>query len=90
MDSRDLPSKKPERRPYEPAAEELDDGYWSRPTLLSWYSSLGGRGRLAWFGGILVGANLVSLIFGFYWPRMLIVGAALLIGSLFIPSSSED
>ena len=84
----DDPFKKPTRRPYEP--KDNDDGYWTRPTLLDRFSNLGFKGNLIWFGGILVTANLISLIFGFYWPRMLILGGAALLVGLLVPRSVSN
>lgn len=88
VEEKEHPLEKPTRRPYDPAAGE--EGYWSRPTLLGWYSGLGAKGKLAWFGGILVGANGVALLFGFFWPRILILGGALLLVGLLMPRSSDD
>jgi hypothetical protein len=82
------PLKPPTRCPYEPKAD--DDGYWSRPTLLSWYGSLGIRGRLAWVGGIFTAVNCIAYFFGFFWPRMLIVGVTALVVSLLLPRSLDE
>lgn len=82
------PLKRPPRRPYEPKAD--DDGYWTRPSLLSWYSNLGIRGKLAWVGGIFTAANGIAFFFGFYWPRMLIVGVVALVVGLLLPRSVDE
>ena len=82
------PLKRPPRRPYEPKAD--DDGYWSKPSFLSWYSSLGIRGRLVWAGGIFTAVNAISFFFGFFWPRMFFGGLAALLIGLLLPSSVDE
>jgi hypothetical protein len=88
MSPNEDPLKPPPRRPYEPRDD--DNPYWGRPSLLGWYGGLGMRGKLAWFGGILTAANGGAFLFGFYWPRMLILGIAALLASLLLPSSMDD
>lgn len=52
--------------------------------MLDWYSSLGMKGRLVYFGAILVAFNAVTWFFGFYFPKMLCVGGASLVIGLVI------
>ena len=88
MSSEDDSSDKPKQRPWEARTE--DNSYWGRPNLLSRFSSMGLRGRLAWIGGVALAANGVALIFGFFWPRMLIAGIAVLLVALLLPASADD
>jgi len=80
--------------PYEPPNSEIraskplkqETPLWARRTILDWYSSLGTRGRLIYFGGILVAFNGVTWCFGAYFPKMLCVGGACLVIGLVISS----
>jgi hypothetical protein len=78
---------KSNRKSYDP---NDDDDSWSKPTILSRFSSLGIKGRLYYFGGALVAANLVALIFGFYFPRMLIAGGCAVFVGLILPKSIDE
>ena len=69
-------------KPSKPKKEEPP--LWARRTLLDWYSSLGMKGRLVYFGAILVAFNAVTWFFGFYFPKMLCVGGASLVIGLVI------
>lgn len=57
---------------------------WARRTVLDWYSNLGMKGRLLYFGGILVAFNSVTWCFGFYFPKMLCIGGACLVIGLVV------
>ena len=78
---------KSNRKSYNP---NDDDGSWSKPTVLSRFTSLGIKGKLYWFGGVLVVVNLMTLAFGFYFPRMLIAGGCAVFIGLILPKSIDE
>ena len=88
MNDNDKHSGRPARRPYDPNQDNNET--WGRPTLLTRFSSLGLRGRLFWFGSVLTGANVVSLLFGFIWWKMLAVGLAVLLVAILLPKSLDN
>jgi len=51
---------------------------------------LGIKGKLYWFGGIFIIANLVMYMFGFYFQRILIAGVCAVFVGLILPKSIDE
>jgi hypothetical protein len=80
--------------PYESPKAQIgppkkDDNYWA-PSKFGWLTDLSLKGKLALWGGLLLLFNGITYLFGFWFPKFLIVGVALICATLFVPSEADD